>query len=68
MVNVDPVNDNDPAFGQTTYTASVAEDAAIEASVTQVVATDGDSSDTADGIITYEFVAPAPSDFQVFAL
>ena len=58
-------NDNDPTFTQTTYTASIDEDADIGDVVTQVTANDADSDDTEDGQITYAFSGTAPSDFQV---
>ena len=64
-VCIDPINDNHPVFGHTSYTASIDEDADLGDPVTQVQATDDDSADTEDGQITYAFKATAPSEFQV---
>ncbi|XP_071105206.1 cadherin-23-like [Haliotis cracherodii] len=50
---INDVNDHDPKFGSTSYTASVAENSRIETSVILISATDADSSKF--GMGTYSF-------------
>ncbi|XP_019645842.1 PREDICTED: protocadherin Fat 4-like [Branchiostoma belcheri] len=59
---VNPLNEDDPAFTQTIYTAgSLDEDTAIGTSVITITANDADSG--SDGTITYAITSPANSPF-----
>ncbi|XP_041349527.1 protocadherin-16-like [Gigantopelta aegis] len=59
-VNVGNVNEFTPAFTGAPYTVSKSESLALGSTIITVVATDGDSSATADGQITFAFTTTYP--------
>ncbi|XP_076447241.1 protocadherin Fat 4-like [Babylonia areolata] len=54
-VIVGPVNESPPVFSISTYSVTKSEALAVSSTIVQVLATDADSSNTADGVVIYGF-------------
>ncbi|XP_053388246.1 protein dachsous-like, partial [Mercenaria mercenaria] len=64
-VFIDDENDNSPTFVKDEYSASVAEDKAVESVVIQVTAKDADEKDTNNSKINYEVVDTLNGKFSI---
>ncbi|XP_069100904.1 protocadherin Fat 4-like isoform X2 [Argopecten irradians] len=66
-ITVNDLNDNDPTFASTTYTATVTENASVGTSITTMAATDADTG--VNAVIVYSFdtstTAGARADFYL---
>ena len=65
VIQVTPVNEFSPQFHQTHYSETIVESARVQASVLQLMATDGDSETHAHGILQYQITGLANPVFSV---
>ena len=65
VIQVTPVNEFSPQFHQSHYSETIVESARVQASVLQLMATDGDSETHAHGILQYQITGLANPVFSV---